>query len=108
MRTIVVLNKDQMGGGAPDLGQRLLKTFLQKARALRGLKAIVLYNSGVRLLASGSPVLAELTLLEEDGVLLHPCGTCLDHYRIEPAIGEVHGMDDILRALDTAAKVITL
>lgn len=108
MHTVVVLNQDQMGHGDRTLGQKILGTFLKKAISLGGLEAIVLYNSGVRLVAEGSPVLAELRMLEERGVDLVPCGTCLAHFAITPAAGRVSDMDSILRELDRAQKVITL
>ena len=77
MDTIVVLNKDQMGHGDRELGQKVLGTFLKKSIALTDFTAIVFFNSGVRLVAEGSPVLAELKMLEERGVDVIPCGTCL-------------------------------
>ncbi|MGC6488566.1 MAG: DsrE family protein [Planctomycetota bacterium] len=108
MDTIVVLNKDQMGHGDRGLGQKVLGTFLKKSVALRGFTAIVFFNSGVRLVAADSPVLAELRMLEERGVDIVPCGTCLAHYDVTPQVGAVSDMDTILRELDRAAKVITI
>ncbi|MBX3462481.1 MAG: sulfurtransferase-like selenium metabolism protein YedF [Planctomycetes bacterium] len=108
MDTILVLNQDQMGHGDRQLGQKVLGTFLRKAITLPGLAAIACYNAGVRLVAPDSPVLAELRLLEERGVDVLPCGTCLAHYGITPAVGAVSDMDTIVRELGRAAKVITL
>lgn len=108
MHTVVVLDQDQMGHGDPELGRRILANFLRKAGALRGLTAILLYNSGVKLLAKGSPVLAELTALEAHGVDLVPCGTCVNHFGIELAAGRISDMDTILREIDRASKVVTL
>ncbi|MCY3002135.1 MAG: DsrE family protein [Planctomycetota bacterium] len=108
MRTVVVLNQDQMGHGDRELGRRILGTFLRKALALEGLDAIVFYNSGVKLLAKDSPVLVELTLLAEHGVDLVPCGTCVQSLGLELATGSVSDMDTILRELSAAQKVITL
>lgn len=108
MQTVVVLNQDQMGHGDRALGQRILVTFLRKAIGLSGLDTIVMYNSGVRLVAAESPVLAELRALEDRGVDLVPCGTCLQHYGITPAVGKASDMDTILSELGRAAKVITL
>ena len=93
MNTVIVLNHDQMGHGDAELGQKILGTFLRKLPSLREVSAIALYNSGVKLLTEGSPVLAELTMLEENGVDLHPCGTCVEHYGVELAVGEVSTMD---------------
>jgi hypothetical protein len=108
MRTILVLSRDQMGHGDAALGQKILGTFLRKAIALGNLTAIVLFNSGVRLVASDSPVLTELTQLHEEGVDLRPCGTCLDFYQLQPAVGHVSNMDEIIAELARAEKVITL
>ncbi len=108
MQTVVVLNQDQMGHGDPELGRKILTTFLRKATAMRELTAIVFYNSGVKLLAAGSPVLAELTALEHGGVDLVPCGTCVQHFGLELATGKVSDMDTIVQELGRAAKVITL
>lgn len=108
MKTVIVLNNDQMGHGAPELGQKILATFLRKLPAMRNVTGIVLYNSGVKLIAAGSPVLAELTHLHEAGVDLRPCTTCLDFYGLQPAVGAASNMDEIIRELDGAEKVITL
>lgn len=108
MNTVIVLNHDQMGHGDAELGQKILGTFLRKLPSLREVSAIALYNSGVKLLTEGSPVLAELTMLEEDGVDLHPCGTCVEHYGVELAVGEVSTMDQIIQEIDRAEKVVTL
>ncbi len=108
MDTIVVINQDQMGSGDRALGTKILATFLKKSIAMKHLEAIVLYNSGVKLIAASSPVLAEFRMLEERGVDLLPCGTCLDHFGLEPAVGKVSDMDSILREIDRATKVVTL
>lgn len=108
MDTIVVLNQDQMGHGDRPLGQKILGTFLKKSIGLPDFTAIVFWNGGVKLVAAESPVLTELRLLEERGVDLVPCGTCLAHFGITPAVGKIADMDTILRELGRAAKVITL
>jgi hypothetical protein len=108
MDTVVILNQDQMGHGDRALGQKILGSFLKKSLALPGCHAIVFFNSGVKLVAADSPVLTELKLLEERGFDLVPCGTCLAHFGVTPAVGKVSDMDSIVRELGRAAKVITL
>ena len=108
MKTVVILNKDQLGHGDRILGEKVLGTFLKKSIALKGLETIVFFNSGVKLVAPESPVLGELRALEDRGVEIVPCGTCLAHYEITPAVGKVSDMDTILAELGRAAKVITL
>lgn len=108
MDTVVVCNQDSMGHGDRALGQRILQTFLQKSIALPGFTAIVFFNSGVKLVAADSPVLSELQALQERGIDLVPCGTCLSAFAVTPAVGKVADMDSILRELGRAAKVITI
>lgn len=108
MSTVLVLKRAQLGVGDTDLGQKILGTFLRKVIAIESLTAITFFNEGVYLVAPNSPVLAELTMLEERGIEIMPCGTCLSHYEIEPAVGAVSDMDTILRELDQAGKVLDL
>ncbi len=110
MTTVVCINSDGMGRGNPELGAQILQTFFNKATALRGLDAVVFYNGGVKLLAEGSAVLPVLSVLEDNGVDLIACGTCVDSFELRDRIrvGEIGSMDKILNELDLADKVITL
>ena len=107
MRTVLFLTRDQFGDGDAELGRKVLGTFLRKSIALPGLEAVLMVNAGAKLVAPDSPVLAELLLLEERGVELIPCGTCLQHYGIEPAVGAAGDMDTVIRELGRAEKVIS-
>ncbi|MEM9801359.1 MAG: sulfurtransferase-like selenium metabolism protein YedF, partial [Planctomycetota bacterium] len=62
----------------------------------------------VKLAGPDSPVRGELAMLEEGGVDLVPCGTCLEFYGVEPAVGGVGSMDEIIHTLKQAEKVITI
>ncbi len=108
MRTLICVSQDQMGSGDTELGRKILATYLRKAVAIDGLDAIAFYNSGVRLLADGSPVLAELSMLAERGVDLLPCGTCVAHLGITLRVGAISDMDSIVQHMSSAQKVITL
>jgi hypothetical protein len=110
MRTVIALGHDGMGHGDAELGRRILATFLRKSVAIDKVTAIVLFNSGVKLVAEGSPVLVELRQLHDAGVDLRPCATCVDFYQLRDRIaaGEVCSMDDIIKELNGAEKVITL
>lgn len=108
MKTVLVLNQDQMGHGDRELGRQILATFLRKAVALPGLTAIVFYNSGVNLVAEDSPVLAELDTHDRNGVDILPCGTCLEAFGLEPVVGSVSSMDAIVGEIGRADKVLTL
>jgi hypothetical protein len=108
--TVVIVNQDGMGHGDEGLGRRILGSFLGKARALQDLESICFYNAGVRLLCEGSPALQPLLALQDAGVDLVACGTCVQHFGVAGAlrVGAVSGMDDIVARLARATKVITL
>ena len=110
MKTVLALGHDGMGHGDKELGYRILKTFLQKSVSLNKLEAIVLFNSGVKLAAKDSPVAAELHQLQEAGVDIRPCGTCIDQFELRDrmAIDQISNMDAIIQELDNAEKIITL
>jgi hypothetical protein len=108
MKTVVILNTNQMGHGNPVLGQRILSAFLNKSPVMDRLTAIVMFNHGVKLITRDSPVLQALHHLHEAGVELLPCGTCLDFYGLEPELVKASDMDEIVRTIDAADKVVTL
>lgn len=108
MSTVLVFARAQMGDGDAALGRKVLATFLRKSVAFRDLRSLLFYNDGVRLVAADSPVLAELRMLEERGVDLIPCGTCLEHYGISPAVGKTGSMDQVVAEMDKADKVIPI
>lgn len=111
MKTTLIINRNTMGAGDDVLGARILQTLLNKAgAALRELETIVFYNGGVHLLVDGSSCLQALTALHDAGVELVACGTCVDHFglRERVRVGTIGGMEDILKAIEAAEKVVTL
>ena len=108
MKTIILINQDQMGHGDRPLGQKILATSLRKSIVIEDLDAILFYNTGTRLLDRSSAILGELSALEERGVELLPCGTCVDALGVDLAVGRLSDMDTIVREMDRADKVITL
>jgi intracellular sulfur oxidation DsrE/DsrF family protein len=70
--------------------------------------AIAFYTDGVRCVTADSPVLEHLKAIEEKGVRLIVCSTCLEHLGLEAAVGIIGGMPDIIEAQFSAEKVITL
>ena len=111
METVVVVNGDSMGSGDEALGRKLLGNFLRTVGELdKKPDVIIFYNSGVRLIAEGTPFRAELKALDDAGVDLLGCGTCLDHYGLieRVVVGEVSNMRAIATRLLGAASVITL
>jgi intracellular sulfur oxidation DsrE/DsrF family protein len=108
---VILITRSGMGSADPDLQHKLLKTYLTLVReAGPPPSAFCFYGEGVKMVAAGSPVLDELRILEDQGVLLLVCGTCLDFYdlREQVQVGIVGGMPDIIEAQWRADKVVTL
>lgn len=111
MKTVIVLNRDQLGEGDAELGRKALTTCLRKLITFENsLEAILFYNSGVKLTAKDSYVAVELTQLHDNGVEILPCTTCVEHYGLQGKliVEKSCTMDDILTAMRMAEKVITL
>jgi sulfur relay (sulfurtransferase) complex TusBCD TusD component (DsrE family) len=72
--------------------------------------AICFYTEGVKATVEDSPFLLALKVLEQDGVRLVACKTCLEHYGLleEQAVGEAVGMSDIVGFMAEADRVITI
>jgi selenium metabolism protein YedF len=110
METVVVVRGESMGTGDEALGRKLLGNFLRTLGDLDTKPdAIVFYNAGVKLLAEGTPLRAELAALEDAGVDLLGCGTCLDHFGLieKLVVGEVSNMRAIAARL-LAANVVSI
>ncbi len=109
--TVVLLTREGVGHGDPQLQQALLAKYLDLLLA-RNLvpRALGFYTEGVHLCCEGSPVLEPLRALERRGARLLVCTTCLKFYGIEDRlrVGTACGMPDILDAQVNAEKVVTL
>jgi len=109
METVVGVNGDSMGSGDEALGRKLLGSFLRTLGDLdQKPDAVVFYNAGVKLLADGTPLRVELKVLEDAGVDLLGCGTCLEHFGLieKLVVGEVSNMRAIATRL-LGANVVT-
>jgi hypothetical protein len=109
--TVFLITNDGMGSAEEPLRHKLLGvylTMLQENELYPG--AICFYAGGVKMVVEGSPVLDLLRVLEEKGVRLIICSTCLQYFglRDKVTVGIVGGMNDIVLAQWMASKVITL
>jgi intracellular sulfur oxidation DsrE/DsrF family protein len=109
--TIIQITNDGMGKGDPALQHKLIVKYLELIQMNEGLpNAITFYTNGVKMVVEGSPALEQLRALEDKGVRLIVCSTCLEHYGLtdKVKVGIVGGMTDIIEAQAKADKVITL
>ncbi|MEW9080488.1 sulfurtransferase-like selenium metabolism protein YedF [Terrisporobacter glycolicus] len=108
-KMVVVLSSDKMGEGDEELGKVLIKGFIYAITQLdKYPKAVLLYNSGVKLSAEGSDSIADLKMLEEHGVEILNCGTCLNFYNLQDKlqVGKVTNMYSIVEELAGATNII--
>src|SRR4030042_4904465 len=108
---VVVFTKEGMGHGDVELQLKLAEIYLKLILENKDIpKAICFYTEGVKLAVMGSPVLDLLHQLEERGVRLILCSTCLAHYDLidHIAVGIAGGMGDIMAAQAKGSKGISI
>ncbi len=109
--TVVIVGAEQMGRGDDVLGAKLLGNFFRTLAVLDPKpEGIVFYNAAVKLLGPGSGSLEALKTLDEAGVDLLACVTCLEFFGLTEkiAVGQVSNMREIAQWTLTADKVVTL
>ena len=109
--TVILINHEGMGQADTQLQHTLIKSYLGLINEHNYLPAaICFYTDGVKLTAEGSPILDVLGELEEKGVRLLICSTCLNFFNLQEKVkvGIIGGMTDIIEAQWRASKVITL
>lgn len=106
-KTVVLLATDKLGHGDDELGAKLMENFLATLTEM-DIWQIIMVNGGVHLAAKEGKNLESLKKLEQQGVKINVCGTCLNHFGLLEAkkIGETTNMLDIVTTLDLADKVI--
>jgi len=109
---VLVIPSEFMGRGEhEELGQILVRAFFHTLGEVEPLpQTIVFFNSGVKLVAEGSPVLEDLCALSEQGIEILACGTCLEYYGLKEAlaVGEISNMYTIAETMLGAGRVVKL
>jgi len=106
----VCIKSELMGEGDPELGRILMETFVESLKLQDQLPThVILYNGGVKLAMKQSPVCAALAELEELGIRVMLCGTCIDHYglQMDIGVGMISNMVVITETLASAGHVVT-
>jgi selenium metabolism protein YedF len=81
---IIVFSSNSMGSGDDDLGKLLMKGYINTIDQLETLpQEIICYNSGVTLATKGSDSGKSLKRIEELGVKISVCGTCVDFFGLK-------------------------
>jgi selenium metabolism protein YedF len=109
--TVVLIPSDGMGRGDEELGGILIRSFLHTLEEVEPLPDIIIFlNAGVKLTVEGSLVVEDLEALEQRGVEILACGTCLGHFGLKDniVVGQVSNMYSIAEALLGAGSVVAL
>ena len=107
---VVCIKGERMGDGDPELGSLLMETFVDNLKLQEQLPThVVLYNGGVKLAMKESHVCSSLSELEELGIRIMLCSTCIDHYglQFDIGVGMISNMLVITETLASAGHVIT-
>ena len=113
-KTVILVKQAGLGQTAVEdrqFGLEMFDRFLHtlEAQPVKP-QAICFYTEGVKLVCKGSSALQSLSFLQGMGVRIVSCKTCLDYFKIvdQVAIGEVGNMNDIVKLLLEADKIITV
>lgn len=117
-KEVSVLNKsilftsNTMGKGDDALGEILMKGYIYTLSEMTELpKYIMFVNSGVQLTTKGSESIDDLKVLEDRGVEILSCGTCLDYLKIDLsdlAVGSVTNMYTIVDNTINVENTLTI
>lgn len=108
--TVVFLGKNTFGEGDQDFSSSLLNVFLQTMYdSGHRPRAILMANSGVKLMARDCNVRPVLQQFEEAGCDVFACGLCVEFYGLKEDVPseKVTNMFSIVEYMMTADKVIS-
>ncbi len=106
---VVAVSSNCMGVGDEKLGKQLMKSFLYTLTTLETKPSVILfYNSGAYLTCEGSDSIDDIKRLEDAGVKVLTCGTCVNFYGIADTlkIGTVTNMYSIAEHMMNASSVV--
>lgn len=109
--TVVFISGDEIGRGERELGIALMKSFLYASAEADDVPSkIVFMNTGVRLVTESDETAAHVKTLEDRGVEVLVCGTCLDFYGLKEQleVGLVSNMYEIQSALIGAYNIVSI
>jgi selenium metabolism protein YedF len=110
-KQLVFISNQFMGHGDQELGSKLMQNFMATLPEMgSSLWRMILINSGVKLAIQDSPVLESLLKLQNQGVDILVCGTCLGHFGLlqDKQVGQTTNMLDVVTSLQLADKVIQI
>ena len=107
----IFISSDKIGNGNDELGAVLMKGFIYTLTESKPYpKSILLVNSGVKLTTENYDTVGNLKILEEAGVEILSCGTCLDYYGLKESLklGSVTNMYTIVDIMKNSLQTISI
>lgn len=111
MGEVIVINNERMGQGESELTSLLMGNFLRTlVSSVNRPEVLIFYGAGVKLVCEGSTSLETLASLENLGVELLSCSTCLNYYGLadKVKVGRKSNMQEIVQILLKSEKTITI
>ena len=97
-KIMVMVTTNLIGHGDDELGSKLMVSFLSTLKEMGDdLWRLVFINNGVKLTVEGSNMLAALKEIEDQGINILVCGTCLTHFDLldKKRVGETTNIINI-------------
>ncbi len=107
----IFISSNKMGNGNDELGEVLMRGFIYTLTESKPYpKSILLVNAGVKLSTENHDTIGNLKILEEAGVEILSCGTCLDYYGLKESlkVGSVTNMYTIVDIMKNSSQTISI
>ncbi len=104
----ILIQSDVLGRGNDELGQLLMANFLRLLGESKDKPAaLVLWNTGVRLVCEGSWALDHVKTLQAQGVEILACTTCLEYFELTDklAVGKPTNMLKSIHSMLTSDMI---
>jgi selenium metabolism protein YedF len=110
VRNLVYIGTNTMGRGDDELGTKLMRGFLRTCIDVAPLPwRMIFINAGVKLTTIDDDAVQAVTVLQDKGVEILSCGTCLQHFGLEKdlKVGKFTNMFEVIESFNAATKVIS-
>lgn len=107
----IFISSEKMGEGNDELGKVLIKGFIYTLTECKPYpKHIIFVNGGVKLTTENEATVENLKILEESGVEILSCGTCLDYYDLKEKlqVGSITNMYTIVETMKNSLQTISI
>ena len=109
--TLLLVTREGVGEAPHELQTILAINFFRNLLSEnQSPRIIFFYADGVKLNLKGSVIEDSLIELEKRGTKILTCSTCLSYFKVREdlAVGSVSGMPDLIKAIGSSGKVVTI